>query len=149
MEYALLAPLENAGQGDYEPYKTMLWVQGISRSISSQARRSSSVPCTMLGAKSFLMKMCSMIAASIAAFIIGASEEAVGIMLFFAVGGVFGKMPALSKYESINALANLAPPKAHKIHNGKTIDIAAQELVANDEIIVLAGEVVPSRLRAA
>ena len=45
--------------------------------------------------------------------------------------------------ESINALANLTPPKAHKIHDGKTIDIAAQELVANDEIIVLAGEVVP------
>lgn len=93
--------------------------------------------------KEFFDENVLMIVASIAAFIIGASEEAVGIMLFFAVGEYLQNASVRKGMESINALANLTPPKAHKIHDGKTIDIAAQELVANDEIIVLAGEVVP------
>lgn len=142
VEYALLAPLENAGQGDYESYKTMLWLGHITLYIIAgkevfkralhNARR-----------KEFFDENVLMIAASIAAFIIGASEEAVGIMLFFCVGEYLQNTSLRKGMESINALANLAPPKAHKIHNGKTIDIAAQELVVNDEIIVLAGEVVP------
>ena len=142
VEYALLAPLENAGQGDYEPYKTMLWLGHIAlyiiagKEVFKRALRNAR-------RKEFFDENVLMIAASIAAFIIGASEEAVGIMLFFAVGEYLQNASVRKGMESINALANLAPPKAHKIHNGKTIDIAAQELVVNDEIIVLAGEVVP------
>lgn len=93
--------------------------------------------------KEFFDENVLMIVASIAAFIIGASEEAVGIMLFFSVGEYLQNASLRKGMDSINALANLTPPQAHKIHNGKTIDIAAKDLVVGDEIIVLAGEVVP------
>lgn len=92
--------------------------------------------------KEFFDENVLMIVASIAAFIIGASEEAVGIMLFFSVGEYLQNASLRKGMDSINALANLTPPQAHKIHNGKTIDIAAKDLVVGDEIIVLAGEVV-------
>lgn len=93
--------------------------------------------------KEFFDENVLMIVASIAAFIIGASEEAVGIMLFFSVGEYLQNASLRKGMDSINALANLTPPQAHKIHNGKTIDITAKDLVVGDEIIVLAGEVVP------
>ena len=93
--------------------------------------------------KEFFDENVLMIVASIAAFIIGASEEAVGIMLFFSVGEYLQNASLRKGMDSINALANLTPPQAHKIHNGKTIDIAAKDLVVGDEIIVLTGEVVP------
>lgn len=93
--------------------------------------------------KEFFDENVLMIVASIAAFIIGASEEAVGIMLFFSVGEYLQNASLRKGMDSINALANLTPPQAHKIHNGKTINIAAKDLVVGDEIIVLAGEVVP------
>lgn len=93
--------------------------------------------------KEFFDENVLMIVASIAAFIIGAIEEAVGIMLFFSVGEYLQNASLRKGMDSINALANLTPPQAHKIHNGKTIDIAAKDLVVGDEIIVLAGEVVP------
>lgn len=142
VEYALLAPLESARQKDYESYKTMLWLGHIvlyiiaGKEVFKRALRNAR-------RKEFFNENVLMIVASIAAFIIGASEEAVGIMLFFCVGEYLQNASVRKGMESINALANLTPPKAHKIHNKKTIDIAAQELMPNDKIIVLAGEMVP------
>ena len=69
------------------------------------------MPCTMLGARSFSIENVLMIAASIAAFIIGASEEAVGIMLFFAVGSIC-KMPACAKVWSLSTLSQSCPAKS-------------------------------------
>ena len=48
--------------------------------------------------KEFFDENVLMIVASIAAFIIGASEEAVGIMLFFCCGGVFAKCQRAQRY---------------------------------------------------
>lgn len=97
--------------------------------------------------KEFFDENLLMLVASIAAFGIDAWEEAVSIMLFFSAGEYLQNLSLNRSKESINALSNFAPPKAHKITESKTAtlsDVAPNELQTNDEIIVYAGEMVPT-----
>lgn len=56
-----------------------------------------------------------MLSASVAAFCIGASEEAVSIMLFFSAGEYLQNLSVKKSKESINALSSFDLPKAHRI----------------------------------
>ncbi|MGX3045561.1 heavy metal translocating P-type ATPase [Helicobacter sp. T3_23-1056] len=56
-----------------------------------------------------------MLSASVAAFCIGASEEAVSIMLFFSAGEYLQNLSVKKSKESINALSSFDLPKAHRL----------------------------------
>lgn len=60
-----------------------------------------------------------MLVASIAAFLIGASEEAVGIMLFFSAGEYLQNISVRRGRESISALANFTPDLAHRLDSSE------------------------------
>lgn len=68
-----------------------------------------------------------MLVASIAAFLIGASEEAVGIMLFFSAGEYLQNISVRRGRESINALASFTPDLAHKLQINSSLDPIAPE----------------------
>lgn len=60
-----------------------------------------------------------MLSASVAAFCIGASEEAVSIMLFFSAGEYLQNLSVKKSKESINALSSFDLPKAHRIDSSR------------------------------
>ena len=114
-----------------------------------------------------------MLSASVAAFCIGASEEAVSIMLFFSAGEYLQNLSVKKSKESINALSSFDLPKAHRIDSScsasfgglssetsvaksstkssvdstsatDTTDIDAKELREGDEILLYVGEMLPA-----
>lgn len=102
--------------------------------------------------KEFFDENVLMLSASVAAFCIGASEEAVSIMLFFSAGEYLQNLSVKKSKESINALSSFDLPKAHKIlhkHSASlesstdTNDIDAKELREGDEILLYVGEMLP------
>ncbi|MGX2984219.1 heavy metal translocating P-type ATPase [Helicobacter sp. 23-1048] len=96
--------------------------------------------------KEFFDENTLMLIASIAAFCIGASEEAVSIMLFFSAGEYLQEISVKKSKAAINQSANLAPTLAHKcVQNATqdTIDIDPQTLEVGDEIVLYAGEMLP------
>lgn len=94
-----------------------------------------------------------MLVASIAAFLIGASEEAVGIMLFFSAGEYLQNISVRRGRESLNALASFTPALAHKLQDSSIdsaaldsashVDIPASQILPGDLLLVFAGESVP------
>ncbi|PAF46450.1 cadmium-translocating P-type ATPase [Helicobacter sp. 12S02634-8] len=85
-----------------------------------------------------------MLAATIAAFFIGAYEEAVSVMVFFAVGEFLQDLAVTRSKSSIKALLDVAPNIAY-IKQGDTItQTTPQQLKINDILIVKAGEKIPT-----
>ncbi|OBV30164.1 cadmium-translocating P-type ATPase [Helicobacter sp. CLO-3] len=94
--------------------------------------------------KEFFDENVLMLSASIAAFFIGAWEEAVSIMLFFSAGEYLQNLSVRRSRESIGELAHFAPPQAHKVQGEDIIAIDAQDVGVDDEVVVYAGEMVPT-----
>ena len=84
-----------------------------------------------------------MLSASLAAFFIGAWEEAVSVMLFFSGGEYLQNLSIKHSKEAIGALTDFKPPKAHKITKNGITPIDPSALKVNDEIMVYAGEMLP------
>ena len=100
--------------------------------------------------KEFFDENVLMLSASVAAFCIGASEEAVSIMLFFSAGEYLQNLSVKKSKESINSLSSFDLPKAHKLNTqnsanteSSTQDIDAKELCEGDEILLYVGEMLP------
>ncbi|MGX2970909.1 heavy metal translocating P-type ATPase [Helicobacter sp. T3_23-1059] len=118
--------------------------------------------------KEFFDENVLMLSASVAAFCIGASEEAVSIMLFFSAGEYLQNLSVKKSKESINALSSFDLPKAHRLESSanpnaksslkskldsslqsirestNTCDIEAKDLRKGDEILLYVGEMLPA-----
>lgn len=84
-----------------------------------------------------------MFIATIAAFSIGAYEEAVAVMLFFRTGEFFQEMAVNNSKKSIKALLQIAPNIAHLKQDSIVVDVAPQDLKIGDIFIIKPGEKVP------
>lgn len=70
--------------------------------------------------------------------------EAAALLLVFVLFGHWMEMRARSgASQAIQALMNLAPPKATVIRNGQTVEIPTSEVVADDIILIRPGDKIP------
>ncbi len=81
--------------------------------------------------------------ASLGAFAIGAMEEAVGVMVFYKLGEFLQEGAAAKSRGSIRALLALRPDKARAFRGGAWLELAPDELVPGDLVLVRPGERVP------
>ncbi|RAX54058.1 cadmium-translocating P-type ATPase [Helicobacter sp. 16-1353] len=84
-----------------------------------------------------------MFIATLAAFAIGAYEEAVAVMLFFRTGEFLQDLAVHNSKHSIKALLEIAPNIAHLKQDSNILDISPQELKINDIVLVKPGEKIP------
>lgn len=84
-----------------------------------------------------------MFIASLAAFAIGAYEEAVAVMLFFRTGEFLQDLAVDNSKRSIKSLLDIAPNIAHLRQDSQIIDVSPQELKIDDIVLVKPGEKVP------
>ncbi len=85
-----------------------------------------------------------MFIATISAFIIGAYEEAVAVMLFFKTGEFFQDLALQNSRKSIKNLLEIAPNIAHLKQDSNIVDIPPKDLKLNDVVIVKPGEKIPT-----
>ncbi|PAF43594.1 heavy metal translocating P-type ATPase [Helicobacter sp. 11S02596-1] len=85
-----------------------------------------------------------MLTATIAAFFIGAYEEAVSVMVFFATGEFLQDLAVSRSKNSIKALLDVAPDIAYIKQNNTIIPTTPANLKINDVLIVKAGEKIPT-----
>ncbi len=89
--------------------------------------------------ENFLMSL-----AAICAMLLGEYAEAVGVLLFGALGELFESYAIGSARRSVKALAKLCPDTVHLTDGaGNTRDIPAEEAVAGAVFLVQAGERIP------
>ena len=89
--------------------------------------------------ENFLMSV-----ASICAMILGEHAEAVGVLLFGALGELFESYAIGSARRSVKALAKLCPDTVHLLRaDGSAEDIAAEDAEAGALFLVYAGERIP------
>lgn len=84
-----------------------------------------------------------MFVATIAAFAIGAYEEAVAVMLFFRTGEFFQELAVNNSKKSIKSLLQIAPNIAHLKQDSSFIDVSPQDLKIDDILLVKPGEKIP------
>lgn len=92
--------------------------------------------------KEFFDENILMLSASLAAFAIGAHEEAVSIMLFFSIGEYLQNISVARSKAAIGALSEFKKPLANKLNKttNKYEKIEPELLEIGDEIIVYPGE---------
>ena len=89
--------------------------------------------------ENFLMSV-----AAICAMVLGEHGEAVGVLLFGALGELFESYAIGSARRSVQALAKLCPDTVHLLQaDGSTADIAAENAEAGAIFLVYAGERIP------
>lgn len=81
--------------------------------------------------------------ATIGAIIVHQLPEAVGVMLFFAVGEFFQDLAVNRSRQSIQALMDIRPDFAHLRVNHEVRTVSPEEVSVGDAIIVKPGEKVP------
>ncbi len=81
--------------------------------------------------------------ASIGAFIIGATEEAIGVMVLYRIGEMLQESAADKSRQSIRAVLALRPDSARLKRNGVWITVSPEEVKPGDELLVRPGEKVP------
>ena len=81
--------------------------------------------------------------ATVGAIIVHQLPEAVGVMLFFAVGEFFQDLAVNRSRRSIQALMDIRPDFAHLKINGEVRTVSPEEVSVGDVIIVRPGEKVP------
>ncbi len=86
----------------------------------------------------FLMSL-----ATLGAFAVGESHEAVFVMAFFQVGELFESIAVGKSRRSIAALVELSPDYANIMCEGKLIQVSPDELIPGDVIVVKPGERIP------
>jgi Cd2+/Zn2+-exporting ATPase len=88
--------------------------------------------------ENFLMSV-----ATIGAFAIGESAEAVAVMLFYQVGEFFQEMAVKKSKKSITDLMDIRPDFAHVQKNGEIVKVAPDTVGIGDIIIIKPGEKIP------
>ncbi|MBQ7355744.1 MAG: heavy metal translocating P-type ATPase [Clostridia bacterium] len=89
--------------------------------------------------ENFLMSI-----ASICAMVLGEHAEAVGVLLFGALGELFESYAIGSARRSVQSLAKLCPDTVHLLQSdGTTLDVAAEKATAGSVFLVSAGERIP------
>lgn len=81
--------------------------------------------------------------ASLGAFIIGATEEAIGVMVFYRVGEMLQDAAADKSRRSIRALLALRPDTARVQRDGQWIPVDPDEVRPGELVLVRPGERVP------
>jgi len=84
-----------------------------------------------------------MLIASLGAFVIGESPEAVAVLLLYQVGEVFQRYAVNKSRSSITSLMSLRPDVAHVLVDGEEIDCEPDEVALGSEIVVRPGERIP------
>lgn len=81
--------------------------------------------------------------ASLGAFMIGAMEEAIGVMVFYKVGELLQEGAADKSRRSIRSLLAMRPDKA-RVHNDEQwVDCRPEDILVGDLVLVRPGERVP------
>ena len=89
--------------------------------------------------ENFLMSI-----ATIGAFVVAAYEEAVEVMLFYALGEFFQSLAVQKSRQSISDLMDINSEYANRIdENGNEQKVDPKELLINDTIVIKVGEKVP------
>lgn len=94
--------------------------------------------------KQFFDENVLMLTATIAAFFIGAYEEAVSVMLFFATGEFLQDVAISKSKSSIKSLIDVAPNIAYVKKNNQIIQTTPQSLCIGDIILIKPGEKIPT-----
>lgn len=94
--------------------------------------------------KQFFDENVLMLTATVAAFFIGAYEEAVSVMLFFATGEFLQDVAISKSKSSIKSLIDVAPSIAYVKKNNQIIQTTPQALCVDDIIIIKPGEKIPT-----
>lgn len=81
--------------------------------------------------------------ASLGAFIIGATEEAIGVMVFYRIGEMLQDAAADKSRQSIRALLALRPDSARILEDGQWITVDPDVVVPGQLVLVRPGERVP------
>ncbi|MGN1113803.1 MAG: heavy metal translocating P-type ATPase [Oscillospiraceae bacterium] len=88
--------------------------------------------------ENFLMAL-----ATIGAFCIGESDEAIAVMLFYQVGELFQGIAVGKSRKSISALMDIRPDYANIEKNGELIQVDPEDVQVGDIITVKPGEKIP------
>lgn len=89
-----------------------------------------------LAERDFFSENVLMFIATVAAFAIGAFEEAVAVMLFYRTGEFLQEMAVNNSKKSIKSLLQIAPNIAHVRRNSQLIDVAPNEIQIGEIFLV-------------
>ncbi len=96
-----------------------------------------------LAQRSFFNENTLMLIASIGAIALGEYEEAVAVMLFYAVGEFFQGLAVNRSRRSINALIKTRPETAELLRDGEYVTVSPEEVPTGSVIRIRAGEKIP------
>lgn len=85
-----------------------------------------------------------LIASTIISFLMGEVSEGVAILAIIILNGLLGFFQELRTEKAMEALMDMAAPKARVIRDGRTKEIPADMIVPNDLIVLEAGDRVPA-----
>ncbi len=88
-----------------------------------------------------------LLAAVIITIILGEYVDAVIILFVVVLNGIIGVIQEYKAAQAVEALKKMSSPHALVRRNGKTVEIAAEEVVPGDVVILDAGRIVPADLR--
>ncbi len=81
--------------------------------------------------------------ATLGALMLGEYIEGIAVMVFYQIGEYFQDVAVNRSRKNIKALLELKPSVAHKMIDGKSLDINPDMLSVDDIIMIKAGEIVP------
>ncbi len=81
--------------------------------------------------------------ATIGAFAVGESHEAVFVMLFFQVGELFESIAVGKSRRSVAALMEISPDYANIMRDGSLIQVSPEEVEVGEVIVIKPGERIP------
>jgi len=81
--------------------------------------------------------------ATLGAFAVGESHEAVFVMVFFQIGELFESIAVGKSRRSVAALMAISPEYANILRDGKLLEVSPEEVSTGDTIIVKPGERIP------
>ena len=81
--------------------------------------------------------------ASLGAFAVGESHEAVFVMVFFQIGELFESIAVGKSRRSVAALMEIAPNYANIMRDGKLTEVPPEDVFPGDIIVVKPGERIP------
>ena len=84
-----------------------------------------------------------MCVATIGAFILGETSEAVGVMLFYQVGELFQSVAVGKSRQSIAQLMDIRPDSANVERDGQILEVDPEEVAVGETIVIRPGEKVP------
>ena len=86
------------------------------------------------------------VAAVVSAFI-GELSDTIVILIILILNAVIGFIQEYRAEKAIEALQKMAAPSSHLLRNGKTVEVAAIEIVPGDIVMLEAGNTVPADIR--